>query len=380
MLALLSRQGVKKVENQIPYLTKEDFLESLPVEGTLLEFSNGAKTIAYGYSGKGHRYDACITDEPLSSKYILDKLEIAYKKRLQAFGILPQAYRLVHNEADQLPGLTIEIFQAFAVITYFNKGLIAHTQILIDSLNKLLRLQGIYTKDRTPNPTAQHTQLVFGISAPEELVIEETTGLYTVRLMAGLMTGLFLDQRANRIWLQKHAVGKRVCNSFSYTGSLSIACGVGNAKSTKSIDLSRTYTDWCRHNLDINQLSAPTHEAISSDTFAHFAYCQRKGITYDLIILDPPTFAKNKSGTFSVPENYGQLVREASKVLAPRGTLVCCTNYSQWSLSQFQKEVQKNFPLSHRIIHQGNADRDFPQHPHWPESEHLKYLALELVN
>jgi 23S rRNA (cytosine1962-C5)-methyltransferase len=377
MTVLLSRSGISKVQQYAPYLTKDDFLESIPVPGSLLEYSNGTSTIAYGYSGKGHRYNACITDEPISDSLFLKQIKRALNYRLSQFDKLPEAYRLIHNEADRLPGITIEIFQKYAVLTYFNQGIITYEGAIVKALRTIVTLEGVYAKYRTPETTQTHTQLIWGTEAPAEIIIQEPIGKYSVRLADGLMTGLFLDQRANRQWLYHNSSNKNVCNTFSYTGSLSVACGLGNATSTKSIDLAKTYTEWSQHNLAINDLTPPKHEAISSDTFAHFAYCTRKSIQYDLIILDPPTFSKNKKGTFSVPENYSRLAKEAYALLSKNGILMCCTNYSQWSQVQFKQVLQKALPPSAKIFKECGADRDFPKHPHWSESEHLKCVFIE---
>lgn len=377
MTILLSRNGINKVHNHTPYLIKEDFLETLPQAGTLLEYSDGNTIIGSGYSGRGHRYDACLIKHPLNEALFLKLFQKAFHYRQSHFKKFPQAYRLIHNEADGLPGITVEIFQEYAVITYFNQGIIAFEATIIKALQKIVKINGIYAKYRTPEQTALHTKLIWGEEAPSEIIIEEEIGQYSVRLADGLMTGLFLDQRANRKWLVQNSSNKIVCNTFSYTGSLSVACGIGLAASTKSIDLSKTYTEWCQHNLALNQLSAPNHEAICSDTFAHFAYCTRKGLTYDLIILDPPTFSKNKKGTFSVPENYTSLVREAYSLLSKKGIMMCCTNYSQWSQAQFKHVLQKALPPSAKAIKESGADIDFPKHPNWSESEHLKCIFIE---
>lgn len=377
MTILLSRNGINKVYQHSPYLVKEDFLENLPQAGTLLEYSDGTTIIGCGYSGRGHRYDACVLDHTLNELQLLKIFQKALHYRESNFKKLPQAYRLIHNEADGLPGITVEIFQRYAVITYFNQGIIAFEAIITKTLQKIVPLNGIYAKYRTPEQPIVHTKLIWGEEAPTEIIIEEEIGQYSVRLADGLMTGLFLDQRANRKWLAQNSRGRVVCNTFCYTGSLSIACGIGLATNTKSVDLSKTYTEWCQHNLALNQLMAPNHEAICSDTFDHFAYCTRKGLIYDLIILDPPTFSKNKKGTFSVPENYTKLAREAYSLLSKKGIMICCTNYSQWSQAQFKQILQKTLPPSAKVIKECGADIDFPKHPNWSESEHLKCIFIE---
>lgn len=377
MTILLSRSGINKVHQRVPYLVREDCLESLPPTGVVLEYSDGNSIIGYGYSGRGHRYDGCITTQALDEQFFLKIFQKALQYRQAHFKSLPQAYRLIHNEADGLPGITIEIFQQYAVLTYFNQGIIAHESGIIKALLKVVTLDGIYAKYRTPEQTPIHTNLIWGQAAPDEIIIEEEVGKYTVKLSDGLMTGLFLDQRANRQWLYKNSKGRNVCNTFSYTGSLSIACALGQAYSTKSIDLSKTYTEWAQSNLKLNNLSPEHHQAICSDTFAHFAYCARKSIQYDLIILDPPTFSKNKKGTFSVPENYTRLAKEAYSLLSKGGIIMCCTNYSQWSITQFRQVLQKSLPPSAKVIRESGADLDFPKNTHWAESEHLKCIFIQ---
>ncbi len=376
MTILLSKSGIQKVRNHVPYLVSTDFLESLPASGTLLEFKDERSIISTGYVGQGHRYHACVTQDPINQSFFERHLKAAYQKRLQTFDTLPKAYRLIHNEADGIPGITIEVFLDYIVITYFNRGIINYEKALIQAIHQVIPNQGIYAKYRTPEPELDHTKLINGTAAGE-IIIAELSGLYSVRLQEGLMTGLFLDQRQNRIWLKAHAQGKSVCNTFSYTGSLSIACANGKSDNTKSIDLSKTYSEWTKHNLALNNLSPLANEIIVSDTFAHFDYCQRKGIHYDLIILDPPTFAKNKKATFSVPQDYQELAIKASQLLSPKGILFSCTNYSQWSAKQFKQLLQKWMPNS-KIIHESGADKDFPKNTYWPESEHLKCVAIQI--
>lgn len=383
MQVAVKKSGLEKITAGIPYLEKEDFFEILPKDGSLLEIESGSNNIYYGYVGKEHRSAVGITNAPLCRGTFQRCLPHALQKRKDNFKNLPAAYRLFHNEADGIPGFAIEIFQQWAVVSYFNQGIMHFEADIISVLTELLELQGIYAKYRTLQAIKPETKLVWGKAAPANLVIEEDIGKYVVKLEDGLMTGLFLDQRANRSWLAKMSKDKTVCNTFSYTGALSIACALGGAKNTTSVDLSAHYNDWCQENIALNDLHSSDHLTITADTFAHFDFCKRNNVTYDLIILDPPTFAKKKGGSFSVAEDYEKLVRIATPLLNPHGILFCATNYSQWSFQNFQILVESSIEkIGYRMqeIYHAQADKDFPIHPHWPESNHLKCIGVRLID
>lgn len=382
MQVAVKKSGLEKLQAGIPYLEKEDFFEVLPKDGTLLEIESGTNETYFGYVGREHRSAVGIVHEPLSNKSIRENLQLALKNRQQSFGTLPQAYRLFHNEADGIPGFAVEIFGKWAVISYFNQGVIHFEAAIIQALHELLDITGIYAKYRTAQAIQLETKLISGKAAPENIIIEEATGNYIVKLADGLMTGLFLDQRANRKWLARVSKGKTVCNTFSYTGALSIACALGGAKQSTSVDLSAHYSEWCEENIKLNKLSPTDHIAITADTFAHFDFCKRSNTKYDVIILDPPTFAKKKGGSFSVAEDYEKLVRLAIPLLNNQGILASSTNYSQWNFQDFhdlvETSIQKIGYQMQEICH-AQADKDFPVHPHWPESNHLKFVGIQLI-
>ncbi|MBI4836174.1 MAG: class I SAM-dependent rRNA methyltransferase [Candidatus Abawacabacteria bacterium] len=374
------KTGIAKLLAQIPYLTKDDFFESLAKEGTSIEIVVASQKF-YGYIGHTHKAQICITEKPLDSDYISWLLKLAWQKRQQSFPILPEAFRLIHSEADGIPGIHIELFHQFAVITCFNRGIQVWQSILIEVLIKLMPLQGIYLKDRSPTNSNSPIQLIWGNSAPLNLIIAEKTGQFIVKLAAGLMNGLFLDQRGNREYLMSISKGKHICNTFSYTGALSIACAVGGAASTVSVDLSKTYSEWCVENMVLNKLASTNNQVITSDTFAHFSFCRRKGIKYDIIILDPPTFAKKKQGSFSVAQNYQDLIMQALPLLNKRGSLICSTNFAQWSKQDFDQHIHhyaQKAGFKVQTQYRGSADKDFPPHQAWPESNHLKFISVQI--
>ena len=387
MLTFLStceirKTGILQLNKGIPYLTKQDFLEVLPEEGACFEIIHNGKSLAFGYSGRSQKNDVCVIDKPLSGEFLKKKLQQALEKRKKIFPKFPEAYRLIHSEADGVPGIHIEIFNDYAVITNFNHGIEHYQNDLIAALRiSLPHLNGMYAKDRTPTPKKPETTVIYGEPAPENLIINENGGRFIVRLNSGLMTGLFLDQRANRAWLKTMCKGKSICNTFSYTASLSIACAMGGARETTSVDISKTYNDWAKENFVLNSLDLKKNHIITNDTFDHFQFCQRKNIRYDMIILDPPTFAKKKTGTFSVNKNYEELIKESIPLLNPHGVLVCSTNYTQWSGQDFLSMLNgmfKSLRKHYTIVHKAHADKDFPILVNYPESHHLKFIAIQI--
>ncbi len=376
----LTRTGIQKIAKGLPYLTKEDFFEQLPKAGQQFYVKTENET-HYGYIGKEHKSHAAMISAPFSKTEFERIFKEALAKRVQAFKVLPEAYRLIHSEADGLPGITIEVFNEFAVITYYNEGIARYTADILPALQNTITARGIYHKYRLPG--IDKLTHVSGASAPENIRITEATGSYLVKLNDGLMNGLFLDQRANRLWLAKNAKDKNICNTFSYTGALSIACALGGAKSTTSVDLSAPYTQWCSENIAANKLNTDHHKVIVSDTLEHLSFCRRNNVKYDQIIFDPPTFAKKKGGNFSVQKDYQELVIAALPLLPRQGQLVCSTNFAQWSLPEFEMHISdtaSRFGHKLKVIYKAGADKDFPIHPQWSESDHLKFVVLEKLN
>lgn len=378
----ISQAGRSLLASGTPYLRRTDFLESLPAEGQSFTITHNEKSLGYAYTGYSQKSDVCIISEPLSQSFFEKTIQIALEKRKKLFPKLPEAFRLIHSEADLIPGIHIEIFKEFVVITYFNRGIEKHQDELLAALKKTFpRAKGMYAKDRTPTAKDSETQLIWGEAAPESLIIQENGAKFIVKLNTGLMTGLFLDQRANRAWLKTISKNKTVCNTFSYTASLSIACALGEAKETTIVDISKTYNAWAQENFLLNELSLEKNQIITADTLEHFQFCQRKNIRYDIIILDPPTFAKKKTGTFSVQKNYQELIKHSLPLLNPRGILVCSTNYSQWEEKDFLKVIDaefRAFKKSYKILHKAHADKDFPVMASYPESNHLKFISLQI--
>ncbi|MBC7784097.1 MAG: class I SAM-dependent rRNA methyltransferase [Burkholderiales bacterium] len=270
-----------------------------------------------------------------------------------------QAYRVFSGEADGVPGVFVDLYgQGAVLIIYegtaprgFNAEVEAGTVLaLLAPLGARAVYLKIFAKDRSRlggelPPGVTNPQPAAGEALPEAILIRENQWQLEIRLYDGLSTGLFLDQRANRAWVSRWVADRcrgntsetAVLNTFAYTCAFSIAAAVGGTRNgvvggvgTTSVDVSGRYLDWGKRSFAHNGIDIAAHRFARMDTFEFFAYAGRKGLRYDLIILDPPSFAsgnkKKKIRPWSAASDYARLVSEASGLLKPRGVIFASTN------------------------------------------------------
>ena len=174
-----------------------------------------------------------------------------------------------------------------------------------------------------------------------EMVVEENEGKFLINLNNYLDTGLFLDHREARKWVKSYVAKKvaenddfTVLNLFAYTGSFSVYAAQGGAKMTHTVDLSKTYCDWARRNFELNGMAREMHWIYRMDTFEFYKYAARKGLLFDLIILDPPTFSRNKGQNFSVQRDHFDLIKGAASLLKPEGEILFSNNCLDFELDR----------------------------------------------
>ena len=245
---------------------------------------------------------------------------------------------------------------------------------------------GAYEKIRfsTKNFTRITVSFLYGEQAPEPLLVTENGVQFATYLNEGLMTGIFLDQKEVRGRLvDGFAVGKTVLNMFSYTGAFSVAAAMGGAVATTSVDLAKRSLPKTTEQFEVNHLNLAPQKIIVMDVFDYFKYASRKGLSYDMIILDPPSFARNKKKVFSVAKNYGELVKDSIDILTDKGTLIASTNAANLSLAKYKKMVitalqEKN--VRYKITDTYHYRADFQVNPNFPEGNYLKVLFIEIEN
>ena len=221
------------------------------------------------------------------------------------------------------------------------------------------------------------TEPVFGtrVTPQGEAVIAESGVRYWVRLGDGLSTGIFLDQRDNRRWIHDHDADLRVLNTFSYTCGVSVAAAVGGARRTVSVDASAGALERGRANLALNGLDDPAlHDTLRGDVFEWLPRMARRGDRFDLIVLDPPSYAKVKKRRFSAMRDYAELLASAAELLAPGGTILCCINHAKVERRRFEQMVREGSHIARREVRALQHCKPGVDHP----GGRMKSLRLRL--
>ncbi len=252
-----------------------------------------------------------------------------------------EAYRLYNLEAAFLP-IAIDIYRENAVIHVFRPVAASVLTEVEAILKELLQIQNFFYKNRTQSARAHADAGAGAIHSPthKELIITEYGHKFLINLSSYLDTGLFLDHRETRRFIAAHSKNKIVLNTFAYTGSFSVYAAASGAAKTCSVDLSKTYCDWIKENLRLNHLPPAQNWVYKMDTFEFFHYAKRKNLQFDIIIIDPPTFSRNKgkgavkSKTFSVQKDHPALINLALEVLAPHGFILFSNNFHEFRLQK----------------------------------------------
>jgi 23S rRNA (cytosine1962-C5)-methyltransferase len=183
-------------------------------------------------------------------------------------------------------------------------------------------------------------QTMHGAKLDAPFVIRENGVKFWIDFNAGYSQGIFLDQRDNRLALRQIAMGKTVLNTFAYTCAFGVCAALGGA-ATVNVDLSKRYLDWGKRNYELNGLDPGMHEFIYGDAASWMKRFQKKQRCFDVIVLDPPTFSRNeKGGVFTIESGFGELVRAAVQILAPRGCILCSTNQRTIGASEFRALIE----------------------------------------
>jgi 23S rRNA (cytosine1962-C5)-methyltransferase len=285
-------------------------------------------------------------------------------------------FRLANAEADGLPGLTADRFGDVVVLSLYRELSAQEEAAVLDAAMEAWAprearvVANTGRAEVTPETAARGEQVT-------SCAVEENGLRYDIRPAAGLSVGLFLDMRGVRAWVQGHAAGKTVLNTFAYTCGFSVAARAGGAARVLNVDASRRVLDWGEDNHRLNGLSADRRDFVAGDVFEWLKRLGKKGESFDLVILDPPSFATTRTSRFSAARDYPALVSQAAGVLAPGGTLLACCNLSGLSAERHAASVTEGLARAGRRVKAATAlspGPDFPSHPSGPHG--LQVLAV----
>lgn len=286
-------------------------------------------------------------------------------------------YRLVHGEGDLLPGLVIDVYGETAVMQAHSIGMHMARKQIADALLTVMdgRIRHIYYKSETTLPYME-PENGFLIGESHEDTAMENGLLFHVDWLKGQKTGFFIDQRDNRQLLEQYARGKSVLNMFCYTGGFSVYAMRGQARLVHSVDSSAKAIDLTRRNLELNFANDERHEAFCEDAFK---YLEKMDNQYNLIILDPPAFAKHRGALHNALKGYTRLNMKAFEKL-PKGGILFTFSCSQVvTKDHFRNAVFTAAAMAGRkvrILHQLHQPADHPINIYHPEGEYLKGLVL----
>lgn len=295
------------------------------------------------------------------------------------------AYRWIFGEGDGLPGLTVDLYGQYAVVQTYATSLETIKPTIFALLPEIAPLKGILERRRTntadhsgdePDEETARVQVVWGRRPPRDLIIEEHGLKFRANLFEGQKTGLFLDHRENRRYLQEWCEGKTVLNCFSYTGAFSLYAARGGASEVTSCDIALEATAEASRNFALNGLDPDQHHFLAEDCFELLARYGKEGRKFDIIVLDPPSFAHSKKNLHSALRGYTRLNQLALACLNPGGLLVSasCTSYVspemfREMLSQAAAQAGKRLLL----LHEAGQPLDHPVPTHFLEGRYLKF-------
>ncbi len=293
---------------------------------------------------------------------------------------LTTAYRLFNQEGDGFGGLTVDLYGDYAVFSWYNSYVYQIRQTISESFRQVFpEVLGAYEKIRFKGLDYESAH-VYGQEAPDFFTVLENGVLYQVFMNDGLMTGIFLDQHEVRGSLVDGlAMGKSLLNMFSYTAAFSVAAAMGGASHTTSVDLAKRSRKLSQAHFQANGLSTDEHRFIVMDVFEYFKYAKRKDLTYDVIVLDPPSFARNKKQTFSVAKDYHKLISQSLEILNPGGIIIASTNAANVSRQKFTEQIDKGFAgRSYQILNKYGLPADFAYNKKDESSNYLKVISMKV--
>ncbi len=380
-----------KYKSGYPLISKEAILNLNEVtkEGTIIRLVDEKnRFIAKGYFGKQNKgYGWVLSrneNEQIDQNFFVNKLRDAISYREPFFNSLDtNAFRIVNGEGDGLGGLTIEYFDGYYLINWYSKGIYNFREYIINALKELTEFKAIYQKKRfdVSGNYIEEDDFVAGERGTFPLIVKENGVNFAVYLNESAMVGVFLDQRDVRKRIRDaYAKGKNVLNTFSYTGAFSVFAAVGGAVKTTSVDLANRSLSKTVEQFSLNGIDSDSQDIIVEDVFHYFKYAVKKQLAYDMVILDPPSFARSKRTIFSAEKDYKDLLKEAISITKDEGIIVASTNSSSFNMKKFKTFIDQAFRETNRkyqLVEEFSLPKDFKIIKEFPEGNYLKVVFIK---
>ncbi len=331
--------------------------------------------------------------EEVNEAFFVSRIKDAYDLRANLVeNKKTNSYRLVNSENDLLPGLVVDKYSDYLSVQFHNAGINFWKKEIVAALVKVMKPKGIYERSDVGNRVKEdsdadegektsNTGILFG-KVPEQVEILENGFKFIVDIMHGQKTGFFLDQRDKRAALQKYCDGKKVLNCFSYTGGFSVYALEAGAKKVVSVDASNTALELVEENVKLNKLDVKKSEVVSADVKDYLQGLLENdpelgGVKFDVIILDPPAFVKNRHKVHEGLQGYRKINEAALKVLPPNGILVtasCSQHVSMIDFRHMLSEAAGRAGRTVQILETYTHGADHPELAAFTEGEYLKCI------
>lgn len=363
-----------------------------PEEGELVCVRSAANEVL----GVGHWQIGSIAvrilafgEETLHADFWAERISAAYRMR-ESIGLIRQdnnTFRLIHGEGDFLPGLIVDVYADTAVVQAHSVGMhVSRKEIARALMQEIPQVQNVYYKSDDTLPFKAPIEgdkmgylATTNWEEAEDFWSVENGLQFRIDWLRGQKTGFFVDQRENRALVERYAKDKDVLNMFCYTGGFSLYALRGGAKTVDSVDVSQKAIDLVNINVAKNFPEATNHTAVAADAFEYLTAQKNAGKTYDLIILDPPAFAKHRDAVKNALRGYQRINAKAIEMIRKGGllfTFSCsqAVDKEAFRLAVFSAAASVGRKV--RILHQLHQPQDHPINIYHPEGEYLKGLVL----
>lgn len=376
-----------------PWLFKKG-LETIPKipPGSVVDLVDEGRFVARGYfdpySAIAVRVLTRIPSEAIDSAWFAKKIQQCFDARQTQLDLTDtNAYRLVHGEGDGLPGVVIDLYAGWAVLKLYSAGLTPHRPLIVEALKKAVPgLKGVVGRDEVGRDDAEideekgSAKILWGEEAPLPLEILERGAKFAVDVYTGQKTGFFLDQRENRFLLRRLGKGREVLNCFSFSGGFSVNAALGGAKNVFSVDQDAEAIALARENFTRNGLEASTHDFLAADVFDVLDSFKQERRLFDMVVLDPPAFAKSQKAVEAAIDGYISLNRQALAVLKPGGLLAtasCSARVTSEDFFEAVKQAAFNAQVDLTLIEERYQPPDHPIRTQFREGRYLKFFVYQ---
>ncbi len=384
---------IKEIKSGYPLILKDAIqnLNDVREEGTIIKVVDEKNHfVGKGYYGKQNKgYGWILTrkeSEQINQSFFESKIKSALHKRKQFYKSSDTtAFRVVNGEGDGLGGLIIDYYDGYYVVSWYSEGIYTFRDEIIAALQKVANFKGIYEKKRfdTKGKYIEGDDFVAGERGEFPLIVKENGVNFAVYLNDGAMVGVFLDQRNVRKQIRdKYAKGRTVLNMFSYTGAFSVFAALGGASKTTSVDLANRSLSKTIEQFSVNEVDYEAQDIIVEDVFLYFKYAAKKKMKFDMVVLDPPSFARSKKYTFSAAKDYKNLLKETIAITENNGIIVASTNCSAFDMKKFKGFIDTAFKEmngKYKILEEHSLPEDFRTIDQFKEGDYLKVVFIEKI-